>query len=52
MVLTSQPARVPLARDWSCGYPHMEIMGDTAFVIYSVSKEDVAVCRFSLSELD
>ena len=52
MVLTRQPARVPLARDGRYGYPYMEIMDETAFVIYSVSKEDIAVCRFSLSELD
>jgi hypothetical protein len=34
------------------GYPHMHIMGDQAFVIYSVNKEDVWVCRFDLNELD
>jgi hypothetical protein len=34
------------------GYPYMHIMDDQAFVIYSVNKEDVWMCRFDLNELD
>ena len=33
------------------GYPHAHICGDTMYVIYSVCKEDIWVCRFPLSEL-
>ena len=28
------------------GYPSFHIMGDWMFVIYSVNKEDIAMCRF------
>lgn len=34
------------------GYPHLHIMDGTAFVIYSINKEDVALSRFPLSALD
>ena len=33
------------------GYPYMHIAGKTAYVIYSVRKEDIRLCRFPLSEL-
>ena len=33
------------------GYPSYHIMGDQMFVIYSVNKEDVWMCRFPLSAL-
>lgn len=48
----SDPPRMPgIYKIGRYGYPHMEIMDQAAFVIYSVSKEDIALCRFSLSEL-
>ena len=33
------------------GYPSYHIMGDTVYVIYSIQKEDIAVCRFGLDQL-
>ena len=33
------------------GYPTYHIIGDTLFVAYSMSKEDIAVCRLSLNDL-
>ena len=33
------------------GYPTYHIMDGTMFVIYSIGKEDIGVCRFSLQEL-
>ena len=33
------------------GYPVLHLDGDTAYAIYSIAKEDVAVCRFRLSDL-
>ena len=34
------------------GYPYSHIVGDTMYVIYSVCKEDIWICRFRLGELD
>ena len=34
------------------GYPSYCIVGDTMYVIYSVQKEDIFVCRFPLDALD
>ena len=34
------------------GYPSYHIVGDTMFVIYSIEKEDIAVCRLPLKLLD
>jgi hypothetical protein len=34
------------------GYPSYHILGDRMYVIYSVSKEDIEVCRFDLSQLN
>ena len=33
------------------GYPTYHIMENTMFAIYSIGKEDIGVCRFSLQEL-
>lgn len=33
------------------GYPSYHLVDDTMYVIYTINKEDVAVCRFSMSEL-
>jgi hypothetical protein len=33
------------------GYPSYHVAGETMLVIYTICKEDVAVCRFALSEL-
>lgn len=33
------------------GYATYHILGDTVYVVYSVSKEDIEVCRFPFSEL-
>jgi hypothetical protein len=33
------------------GYPACQVLGDTVFVLYTISKEDVALCRFSLQAL-
>lgn len=33
------------------GYPSYHCCGDTMFVIYSIEKEDIVVCRFPLEEL-
>jgi hypothetical protein len=33
------------------GYPSYHIVGDTMYVIYSVHKEDIALCRFRLGAL-
>jgi hypothetical protein len=34
------------------GYPAYHVAGETVFVIYSIEKEDIAVCRFPLAALD
>jgi len=34
------------------GYPSYHILGDTIFVVYSIEKEDIAVCRLPLLRLD
>ncbi len=48
-----QPPRVPgLGKKGRYGYPYLHVMGDMAFVVYSVAKEDIAVARFPLSDLD
>ena len=33
------------------GYPWLEIVGDTGFVIYSIAKEDVAIARFDMTRV-
>jgi BNR repeat-like domain/BNR/Asp-box repeat len=33
------------------GYPSYHILGDTLFVAYSISKEDIAVCRLNIRDL-
>jgi hypothetical protein len=33
------------------GYPALHLVGDTVYVIYTISKEDVALCRFPLQAL-
>ena len=40
------------AKSGRYGYPSFHILDDTMFVIYSIEKEDIGVCRFALSELD
>ena len=34
------------------GYPYVHFMDGMAYVIYSVNKEDIALCKFRLSELN
>ena len=33
------------------GYPHAHVMDDTLYVIYSITKEDIAHCRVNLAHL-
>ncbi len=33
------------------GYPFLHVAGETAWAVYSIEKEDIAVCRFPLSAL-
>lgn len=54
-ILGAEPNRPPrfpgYAKGGRYGYPYSHIMGEYMFVIYSIAKEDIAVCRFHLSEL-
>jgi hypothetical protein len=48
----SQEPRIPgKAKGGRYGYPYLHVMGDEAFVIYTVEKDDVAVGRFPLSAI-
>ena len=33
------------------GYPHAHVMDDTLYAIYSIIKEDMAICRVELAQL-
>ena len=54
-VLGSEPATGPRLsghhKVGRYGYPSYHILGDYVFVIYSINKEDIAVCRVKLTEL-
>ena len=54
-VLGDEPASPPRTAGYHksgrYGYPSYHIMGDIVLVIYSISKEDVAVCRVDPGEL-
>lgn len=44
--------RIPgLHKNGRYGYPNLHITNETCFVIYSINKEDIAVCRFPLQAL-
>jgi Neuraminidase (sialidase) len=48
----SFPPRIPgIHKSGRYGYPSFHLMDDTMFVIYSINKEDIALCRFPLSAL-
>jgi len=48
----SQEPRIPgKAKGGRYGYPYLHVMGDEAFVIYTVEKDDVAVGSFPLSAI-
>lgn len=55
-ILGDAPAHPPAfsghAKGGRYGYPHLAVLGGTVVAAYSVAKEDVAVCRFSLTLLD
>jgi hypothetical protein len=46
-----RPPRIPGSKRGRYGYPYLHVMGDTAFVAYSVAKEDISVARFPLADL-
>ena len=47
-----RPPRMPgMHKVGRYGYPYMHVRGDSAFAIYSVAKEDIAVCRFGLGSI-
>ena len=47
-----RPPRMPgRGKRGRYGYPYLHVMDDTAFVAYSVAKEDIAVARFPLADL-
>ncbi len=47
------PPRMPgMHKGGRYGYPYLHVMGEWCFAIYSVAKEDIAICRFALSELE
>ncbi len=54
-LLGDAPRRAPrmegLNKGGRYGYPHLHVMGDMVYVIFSVTKEDIVVGRFKLSAL-
>jgi hypothetical protein len=54
-LLGDEPARPPRHpghhKGGRYGYPALHIVNDTVYVIYTISKEDVALCRFPLQAL-
>jgi hypothetical protein len=54
-VLGDEPAQAPRRpghhKSGRYGYPFCHILGETVLAIYSISKEDIAVCRFPLQAL-
>ena len=47
-----RPPRMPgRGKRGRYGYPYLHVMDDTAFVAYSIAKEDIAVARFPLAAL-
>ena len=48
-----RPPRMPgRGKRGRYGYPYLHVMDGAAFVAYSVAKEDIAVARFPLADLD
>lgn len=47
----SEPRMPGLYKHGRYGYPYLHIVGDLAFVIYSINKEDIAVGRFDVTHL-
>ena len=45
------PKQRGLGKGGRYGYPYLHLMGQDAFAIYSVAKEDIAVARFNLTDL-
>ena len=54
-ILGEEPAGTPRIpghhKGGRYGYPSFHVMGDHLFVIYSIQKEDIAVCRVALADL-